>query len=91
MECDVANFAVKGLFFRSKEDQEAACTLQVGDPLHMEHEPDNQKDPNAMKVTILCPYISIIRAITGSEGPASSNARKVCFMTLDTPIGAYFV
>ena len=39
----------------------------------------------------LCPYISIIRAITGFEGPASSNARKVCFMTLDTPIGAYFV
>jgi hypothetical protein len=53
VECDVANFAVKGLFFRSKEDQEAACTLQVGDPLHMEHEPDNQKDPNAMKVTMM--------------------------------------
>lgn len=53
VECNVANFAVKGLFFRSKEDQEAACTLQVGDPLHMEHEPDNPKDPNAMKVTMM--------------------------------------
>lgn len=50
--CVVANFAVKGLFFRSQEDQDAARTLQVGDPLLMEHEPGNEKDPNAMKVTM---------------------------------------
>ena len=50
--CDVANFAVKGLRFRSEDDIKAACTLQVGDPLHMEPEPDNEKDPNAMKVTM---------------------------------------
>lgn len=50
--CDVANFAVKGLRFRSEDDIKAACTLQVGDPLHMESEPDNEKDPNAMKVTM---------------------------------------
>ena len=52
-ECEVLNFAVKGLFFRTKEDQKAACTLAVGDPLHMEFEPDNERDPNAMKVTML--------------------------------------
>lgn len=52
-ECDVANFAVKGLFFRSPEDQEAARTLQVGDSLNMEPEPDNPKDPNAIKVTMM--------------------------------------
>ena len=50
--CLVANFAVKGLFFRSPEDQDAARTLKVGDPLHMEHEEGNEKDPNAMKVTM---------------------------------------
>lgn len=50
--CQVANFAVKGLFFRSPEDQDAARTLKVGDPLHMEHEEGNEKDPNAMKVTM---------------------------------------
>ena len=52
-ECEVANFAVKGLFFRTPEDQDAARTLKVGDPLHMEYEPDNPKDPNAMKVTMM--------------------------------------
>ena len=50
--CNVANFAVKGLFFRTPEDQDAARTLQVGDPLHMEHEEGNEKDPNAMRVTM---------------------------------------
>ncbi len=50
--CEVANFAVKGLRFCSEEEIKAACTLQVGDPLLMEHEPDNPKDPNAMKVTM---------------------------------------
>lgn len=50
VECEVANFAVKGLYFRSQEDQDAARTLQVGDCLTMEPEPDNPKDPNAMKV-----------------------------------------
>lgn len=50
--CEVANFAVKGLRFCSEDDIKAACTLQVGDPLLMEHEPDNPKDPNAMKVTM---------------------------------------
>lgn len=53
IECEVLNFAVKGLFFRSKEDQEAACTLSVGDSLRMEFEPDNERDSNAMKVTML--------------------------------------
>lgn len=53
VECDVANFAVKGLFFRTPEDQDAARTLKVGDPLHMEHEEGNEKDPNAMKVTMM--------------------------------------
>ena len=50
IECDVADFAVKGLYFRSKEDQKAAETLQVGDKLIMEPEPNNPKDPNAIKV-----------------------------------------
>ena len=50
--CNVANFAVKGLFFRTPEEQDAARTLQVGDPLHMEHEEGNEKDPNAMRVTM---------------------------------------
>lgn len=50
IECAVANFAVKGLYFRSEEDQDAARTLKVGDPLTMEPEPDNPKDPNAIKV-----------------------------------------
>jgi hypothetical protein len=50
--CEVVNFAVKGLFFRSKEDQEAACTLKTGDSLYMEPEPENEKDPNALKVTM---------------------------------------
>lgn len=49
----VLNFAVKGLFFRTKEDQDAACTLHVGDPLHMEPEEGNEKDPYAMKVTMM--------------------------------------
>ena len=53
VECDVANFAVKGLFFRTPEDQDAARTLKVGDPLHMEHEEGNEKDPNAKKVTMM--------------------------------------
>lgn len=50
VECEVANFAVKGLYFREKEDQEAACTLQVGDHLIMEPENGNPKDPFAIKV-----------------------------------------
>ena len=50
VECEVANFAVKGLYFREKEDQEAACTLRVGDTLTMEPENDNPKDPFAIKV-----------------------------------------
>lgn len=48
--CEVANFAVKGLRFRSEEDQDAARKLTVGDRLIMEPEPDNPKDPNAIKV-----------------------------------------
>lgn len=49
-DCEVANFAVKGLYFREKEDQEAACTLRVGDTLTMEPENDNPRDPYAIKV-----------------------------------------
>lgn len=52
VEYEVANFAVKGLFFRPKEDQEAACTLHVGDPLLMEPEDGNDKDPDALIVTM---------------------------------------
>jgi hypothetical protein len=53
VDYDVVNFAVKGLFFRPKDDQDAACTLKVDDPLHMEHEEGNEKDKDAMKVTMM--------------------------------------
>ena len=39
----------------------------------------------------LCPHILNIKVTTGFEGRGSSNARKVCFYTLDTPTGAFFV
>lgn len=49
-EYEIANFAVKGLLYRTIEDQESARLLKVNDKLFMEPEPENPKDPNAIRV-----------------------------------------
>lgn len=50
---EILNFAVKGLYYRSEDDQSAARELIVGDELKMVPEPTNPRDPNAIKVLTL--------------------------------------
>lgn len=47
---DTLSFAVKGLNYRSEEEQEAAKNLEEGDDLLLEGEPTNEHDPFAIKV-----------------------------------------
>ena len=43
-------FELKGLYYRTAFEQLAAVMLEVGDSLRLELEPDNDKDPTAIKV-----------------------------------------
>lgn len=43
-------FELKGLYYRSADAQLAAVLLEVGDPLYLEEEPDNEQDSCAVMV-----------------------------------------
>lgn len=50
------SFAVKGLQYRDEEAQDAAYSLEEGDDLVLEKEPDNEYDKNAIKVLTIDGY-----------------------------------
>ena len=85
----MAELLCKGLWFRSDEEKAAAFALEPGDPVTLEREPDNEFDPNAIKVltgdshigyidagaaALLC---SLLEDEDGAEMPSATFIRQV--------------
>lgn len=59
--------AVRGIQFRPPEAQDVAYTLGVGETVKLEREPDNQYDPNAVRILYEDTFIGYVHKDVAQE------------------------
>lgn len=85
----VVKFKVAGLFYRSSSSQRRAASLCINEPLLLQAEPDNEFDPNAVKVlTTEGIHIGYMPKDLAKEWHNHLDVLNECHLVLNYPDGA---